>query len=452
MARTTCRQRIERLERLHAAILRHTDSLREALWKDFRKGVAETDISEISVVTSEIRHTRRHLYTWMWPRPVGTPLALLGSRSEVRREPKGVSLIIAPWNYPVQLALVPLVSAIAAGNCAILKPSEFTPHSAAVLRSIVESCFPAEEVAVVEGGVETAQALLQHPFDHIFFTGSPAVGRIIMAAAAKHLSSVTLELGGKSPVVIDETADLDTAAAKVAWIKAMNGGQICIAPDYVLVHEKVHDAFVQKVGEKWEQFYGKTPESRLTTPDFCRIINDRNFDRLGGLVEDAVQKGASVRFGGRQERSERYLEMTVLTEVDDDMAIMQEEIFGPILPIQKVSSLAAAVGRIRSRPKPLAMYIFSHRRENIEYLLNETSSGNVSVNDCAAHYYNTNLPFGGTGNSGIGKAHGEFGFLEFTNQRGILHQNRIFPTTDLFMPPYGRPLMKWLLEGVKRWF
>lgn len=452
VARTTARQRIEKLKRLHAAMLRHTDAIRAALMQDFRKGVMETDLTEIGIVNTEIRHTIRHLHTWMKPKSVGTPIALIGSSSEIRAEPKGVSLIISPWNYPVQLALMPLVAAVAGGNCAIIKPSEFTPNSAAILKKIVADCFSPEEVVVVEGDVAVAQELLQLPFDHIFFTGSPAVGRVIMREASKNLTSVTLELGGKSPVIVDETADIDNAAAKIAWIKSMNVGQICIAPDYVVVHERVHDALVQKIGEKWQKFYGQTPEARKTTPDLCRIVNERHFDRVLNLMEDAVVKGANVAFGARHDRTERYIEPTILTQVSADMQIMEEEIFGPLLPIVKVKDMESAVALVNQKPKALAMYVFSSSNRNIEFVLNETRNGNVTVNDCAAHFFNNNLPFGGVGNSGLGKCHGEYGFREFTHPRGILRQTRFMPSTDFFLPPYGNKLANWMLEGVKRFF
>jgi len=452
VARTTARERIKKLDRLHAAVLRHTDAIRAALWKDFRKGVTETDITEIGIVNTEIRHTQRHLHSWMQPKRVGTPIALFGSVSEIRQEPKGVSLVISPWNYPVQLALMPVISAIAAGNCVIIKPSEFTPHSSGVLKMIVEDCFLPEEVTVIEGDATVAQELLQLPFDHIFFTGSPAVGRIIMREAAKNLTSVTLELGGKSPVIVDETADLDNAANKIAWIKSMNAGQICIAPDYVLVHENVHDALVQKIGEKWQKFHGKTPEMRKTTNDFCRIVNDRHFDRMLNLLEDSIGKGATVAFGARHDRAERYIEPTILTGVTADMHIMEEEIFGPVLPVVKIKNVEEAITIVNKKSKALAMYLFSKNNKNIEYLLNETRNGNVTINDCDAHFFNNNLPFGGVGESGMGKCHGEFGFKEFTHPRGILRQTRFMPSTDFFLPPYGGKLAGWMLEGVKRMF
>lgn len=452
LARTTPKERIAKLKRLHAAMLEHAEALYMALEQDLRKCKTEVDITEIGVVNTEIRHAIRNLKSWMAPKQVDTPITLFRSSSEIRYEPKGVCLIISPWNFPVQLALAPLVSAIAAGNCVIIKPTEFAPNSTAALKKIVESCFPPEEVAVLEGDGTVAQQLLELPFNHVFFTGSPAVGKIIMGEAAKHLASVTLELGGKSPVIVDETANLDIAAAKITALKVMNAGQICIAPDYLLVQESVKDQLIAKIGEKIRAFYGQTPEARRKTPDMCRIINERHFDRIQRLLEDAVQRGAKVVLGGDADRGERYIEPTVLTEVPEGAKILEEEIFGPLLPVIGFNTLEEAIDLVNAQPKSLAMYLFSHRKKNIEALITGTRNGNVTVNDCGAHFYNDELPFGGVNNSGIGKSHGIFGFQEFSNARGILYQTRWFATTDYFMPPYGGKLAKWMLEGVKRFF
>lgn len=452
VARTNARERIAKLRRLERTMLEMAPEIYEALWADLRKGRTETDISEIGVVNCEIRHVARHLKRWMATEEVATPLTLLGSRSEIRYEPKGVSLIISPWNYPLQLALAPLVTAVAAGNCVIIKPTEFAPHSIEVLKKIVSRCFPEEEVAVFDGGVPVAQALLELPFNHVYFTGSPAVGKIVMAAAAKHLASVTLELGGKSPVVVDETANLDAAADKIAWVKAMNAGQICIAPDYLLVHESVQATLLEKIETRFKRFYGETEAQRRQTPDLCRLVHEQHFDRTIGLLEDALQRGAKLVFGGKHDRSDRYLEPTVLTNVPDDAPLMETEIFGPILPVRSFKTLEEAIEMINSKPKSLAMYVFSRSKRNIDTLISGTRNGGVAVNDCAAHYYNSDLPFGGANNSGIGKGHGKFAFLEFTNARSVLHQNRYFPTTDYFLPPYGGKLAKLMLEGVKRFF
>lgn len=452
LARTTAGMRIAKLKRLHRAMLDYAEDIYRAMDADLRKCRTEVDISEIGVVNTEIRHTIRHLRRWMAPQAVDTPMALIGNSSEIRYEPKGVCLIISPWNFPLNLALAPLCSAVAAGNCVILKPSEFTPNSNQVLRKIVAACFPPEEVSIFEGDAQVAQQLLQLPFNHIFFTGSPEVGKIVMREASRHLASVTLELGGKSPTIIDETADLDTSLRTIAALKILNAGQICIAPDYLLVHESIQEEVVRRLSAIIQEFYGQTPEARRASPDMCRIISERHFDRLAALQEDALQGGAQLAFGGKHVRSERYIEPTLLTAVPQGARIMQEEIFGPLLPIMSYRNLDEVIAMINSHPRALAMYIFSRNNKNIENLIGNTRNGGVVVNNCGNHFYNTNLPFGGINNSGIGKAHGHFGFLEFSHARGIMRQGRWIMTTRFVAPPYGRALTKWLLEGVKRIF
>lgn len=452
VARTSAGERIAKLWRLHDTMLRYTDQINEAMKADFRKGSNEVGITEIGVVNSEIRHTIRHLQSWMTPKRVGTPLMLIGTRSEIRYEPKGVCLIISPWNFPFNLTFAPLVSAVAAGNCAILKPSEHTPHSAALITKIVRECFPPEEVEIFEGEADVAQELLKLPFNHIFFTGSPEVGKLVMRAAAEHLTSVTLELGGKSPVIVDETADIDHAAAKIIWLKCMNAGQICISPDYVLVHDSVFEKLVQKMQEKIGQFYGKTAAERKQTPDYCRMVTTRHFNRVKGLLDDALAKGGKLACGGDTDESERFIDPAVLTHVPEDAKIWVEEIFGPLLPVRSYSTLEGAITYINRHERPLAMYIMSAKKRNIEQILKGTRNGGVTVNDCGPHFYNSDLPFGGVNNSGIGKCHGEAGFLEFSNQRGVTYQNRIFPHTNIFLPPYKSKLADLMLVGVKRWF
>ncbi len=454
VARTTARQRIAKLRSLHDTMLRYREEVARAVWEDLGKSPTETNISELGVVNGEIRHTIRNLPSWMTPKRVPTPMVLFGTSSQIIYEPKGVCLILSPWNFPFNLTLSPLVSAIAAGNCVIIKPSEYAPASAAVMKKIVAECFPPEEVAMFEGDADTAQELLKMPFNHVFFTGSPEVGKIVMREAANHLASVTLELGGKNPTIVDETADLDTAAAKIAWLKVMNAGQSCIATDYVLAHESIHDRLAEKIVQKTKLFYGEMPEARQASPDVCRIIHERHFVRLKSLLEDAIQRGATVALGGQTNLATRYIEPTVLTHVPDGATIWQEETFGPILLIRPYRNLDEAIAYINARPRPLAMYLWSASRRHIKYVLAETRNGDVTVNDCGTHFYNPNLPFGGINNSGIGKTHGEFGFLEFTNQRGVVRQNRILPITNFFLPPYSKHpgWVKWMLEGVVRWF
>lgn len=450
---TDASERIAKLRRLHDAMLQYRNEIKAALFSDFGKSSTEVDISEIGVVNSEIRHAIRNLRSWMTPKRVGTPLFLIGTASEIIYQPKGLCLIISPWNFPFNLSLAPLVSAVAAGNCVILKPSEFTPASSALMKKILAECFPPEEVTLFEGDALVSQALTSLPFHHIFFTGSPAVGKIVMRAAAANLASVTLELGGKSPVIVDESADLDHAAAKVAWIKCMNAGQICISPDYVLVHESVHDRFVEKVCAKIKAFYGDDAEARRRSADYCQIVNARHFERVKALLDNAVALGARVHSGGVCHAESRFIDPAVLTEVPEAADIWTEEIFGPLLPVRPYRTLDDAIAYINSKPRPLSLYLFSGRKKVVRKIQTETRFGGGTVNDCGVHFYQVNLPFGGVNNSGLGQCHGEAGFLDFSNSCGMTTQNRIFPHTNLFLPPYGKSrLVKWMLEGVVRWF
>lgn len=451
VARSSARQRIAKLRRLHAAILRHRDDLKAAMHADFRKPPHEVDISETACVNGEIRHAIRHLSGWLTPRRVGVRTPLLGSSAEIRYEPKGVCLIMGPWNFPFNLNFIPLVAAVAAGNSVLIKPSEHAPKSARLIRQIIAECFPAEEVTVVEGDVEVAKQLLDLPFNHIFFTGSTAVGKLVMQAAARHLASVTLELGGKSPVIVDETADLDRAASRVAWIKGLNGGQTCIAPDYVLVQESVHDAFLPKLRYWLEKFYGHTPEARRQSPDLSRLIHDRQFQFVKGLLDDALQRGGQVAFGGHTVAEERYIEPTVLTGVPAEAQIWAHEIFGPLLPVSPYTRLDEAIASINAGPKPLAFYIFSRRERHIEQFISDTRGGGVCVNECALQFFNPELPFGGHNASGIGKYHGISGFYEFSNARSVARQHSPIPTTKVFLPPYGSRLMNLALDWIARW-
>lgn len=433
VAATSAQQRRAKLRALLDAVMAHRAEAQAALAADFRKAPEEVDLTELYPVIGEIKDALRHLRRWMKPRKVPTPIGLLGSAGTIRYEPRGVVLIISPWNYPIYLTLGPLVSAIAAGNCAILKPSEFTPSTTAFLRKLLAGLFPEEEVALVEGAAETAQALLALPFDHIFFTGSPTVGKVVMKAAAEHLASVTLELGGKSPVLVDADADLPTAARKIAWGKGLNGGQTCVAPDYVLVHAAVHDGLVDELKRAFEAFYGADPKARKASPDFPRIINERHHSRLAGLLRDS--KGL-VFFGGEQDAESRYFAPTLVTEVDPASPVMQEEIFGPILPILKVPDMDAAVAFVNARPKPLALYVFSGSRRNAETLLARTTAGGGCINDTVLHFVHTGLPTGGVNTSGFGKAHGFHGFEAFSNARGTLRQRTRFSAIQFMYPPY----------------
>ena len=433
VAATSADQRRAKLRALLEALMARRAEAQAALAADFGKAPEEVDLSELYPVICELKDALRHLPRWMKPRKVPTPIGLFGAAGTIRQEPKGVVLIISPWNYPIYLTLGPLVSALAAGNCVIIKPSEFTPHTTAFLRSLLAGLFPEEEVALVEGDAEAAQALLTLPFDHVFFTGSPAVGRVVMKAAAEHLASVTLELGGKSPVLVDADANLQEAARKIAWGKCLNAGQTCVAPDYVLVHERVHDALVEELKKAISRFYGGDAAARNASPDFARIINERHHARLLGLLRDS--QGITV-FGGEVEAASRYLSPTLLTEVDPASPIMQEEIFGPLLPILKVATMDVAVAFVNARPKPLALYVFSGSNDRAEDLITRTTAGGGCINDTVMHFIHTGLPTGGVNTSGFGKAHGFYGFEAFSNSRGTLRQRTRYSAIQLMYPPY----------------
>jgi len=434
VAKTTAAERKAKLKRLQAAILARRDDIRKALHDDFRKHASEVDLTEIFPVTSEIKHACRHLSKWMRPHKVSTPLTLLGGRSYVRYEPKGVVLIIAPWNFPINLTFGPLVTALAAGNTVIIKPSEHTPHASAITRSIIEEVFDESEVAVIEGGIQTSTALLAQPFNHIFFTGAPAIGKIVMEAAAKHLASVTLELGGKSPTIVDETAQLDAAAFRIAWAKYTNNGQICIAPDYVFVHESKKDEFLEKLTKNIDKFYGMDAKR---SDSYARIVNHRHYQRLDGYLEDAKARGAELLYGGQTDGSENYIQPTVVADVAPNSKLMTEEIFGPILPITTFKSLDEPISVINSKEKPLALYIYSRSNANIERIVQNTRAGGTCINHSAVHFFNSYLPFGGVNNSGIGKGHGFHGFEAFSNPRGVFRQVAPFGALDLLTAPYN---------------
>jgi aldehyde dehydrogenase (NAD+) len=443
VAHTTARQRIEKINRIWTYLEQEANfrALAEAMQKDFRKPSFEVWATEVGVVKAAIMAIRRDLRHWMRDEPVPGPLALAGMSSRIQYEPKGVCLILSPWNYPVNLSIAPLVSAIAAGNTVILKPSEMTPHTAAFMAGMIGELFPPEEVAVVEGDAEAAKALLELPFNHIHFVGSPAVGKIVMAAAAKHLASVTLELGGKSPAIIDETADTAYHAEKLVWAKCMNNGQTCIAPDYAIVHESKMEALLEGIKKSLADLYGADPKN---SPDLARIVNDRHFHRIRKLIEDAVSKGARIVAGGQTDEADLYIAPTVLTGVTEEMDILHEEIFGPVLPVVAFRSKEEAVAVIRRRPKPLDMYIGSRSNANIRYFLKNTSAGATVINEYMTSFSNSNLPFGGINNSGMGRSIGRYSFMEFSNQRSVMRRHWLFIGLKVVQPPFSDLKMKLL--------
>jgi aldehyde dehydrogenase (NAD+) len=448
---STLVERKERLLKLLNWITTHQEAIHEALWLDFNKPAIEVDLNEIFPVTSEIKHCLKNLSNWMRPQPQPTPLPMLGTSAFVVAEPKGRALLISPWNFPFNLAIGPLVSALAAGCPAILKPSEYAPHTAQLVQDLVSDLFAPHEVAVCLGEKEVASELLGLPFDHIFFTGSPAIGKIVMRAAAQHLSSVTLELGGKSPVILDASADLKDAAEKLIWGKFVNCGQTCIAPDYILVPEDKKDIFIGHAREVLTRYYDPEEKGIMQSPDYARLINAKHFDRIRQLLEDSLQKGAQVEAGGELDEETRYVAPTLISNIGEDMLVFQEEIFGPILPILTYSHLNDALALIHSQPKPLALYFFGKDESRAKRVMAETSSGNLVINDCVLHFLHSELPFGGVNNSGIGKAHGKYGFLAFSNEKGVLKQRIGFNNVSLLRPPYGLRVRK-LIATMMKWF
>jgi aldehyde dehydrogenase (NAD+) len=435
LRQSTAAERHAKLEKLLAAILARQDAIQEAARLDLGKHPTETSITEVLPLVGELKHALAHLKRWMKPHRISATLATLGTRSRVLYQPKGRCLIISPWNYPLSLALGPLVSAVAAGNTAIIKPSEFTPHTNAVVKDIVGAAFAADEVAVVEGAADTATALLACPFDHIFFTGSPAVGKKVMAAAAANLASVTLELGGKSPVIVDAGADLQSAAEHITWGKLVNAGQTCIAPDYVYVHRDVADRFVEMCRAIIAQRFGAIDAEIRNNPDYPRMIHARHAERVTWLIDEAVRAGAQIACGGTSDVEARYVAPTLLRNVPAGTQIRQEEIFGPVLPVLTFDSLDTVIAEINAAPKPLALYAWTRDARTVQALQTRTSSGSLCVNLCLQQFAQPNLPFGGVNNSGIGNAHGFFGFKAFSHERALMAAGPLSALKLLF-PPY----------------
>ena len=443
---TTYRERKKKLKTLLKTFLEMEDEALSALHKDMKKSKAEATITEIVGVKTEASFAIKNLRKWMKTRRVGATPAVSFTRNWVKPEPKGTVLIISPWNYPIMLVLNPLIAAIAAGNTAIVKPSEFTPASGAFIKKLVEKVFHENEVAVVLGNHEPAIELLKKPFNHIVFTGSPKIGKAVMEAASKHLTGVTLELGGKSPVVVDETANISDAAWKLAFYKFTNAGQTCTAPDYILCHKSKQDQLVAGLRENFNRFFEK--DGTKTNEDYCQIINHGHFDRVKRYLDAAVEGGATIAFGGKTDRDSRFIEPTVLCNVSLDSEIMNEEIFGPLLPVLSYESFDEVVSFINERHRPLALYLFSSNRKNQNRLSNETSSGGFLVNDCVINHANPHLPFGGINNSGIGSYHGKFGFDELSHHKAVLKSTSLSPF-KLMIPPYT-PFVEKLVRLTKK--
>ena len=419
--------RISRLKRLKDTIEGNEKIILEALYKDLRKSEIEAYNSEVLLTTAEIDYTLKRVKRWVKPKKVRTPLIHLPAKSLIYPEPAGVVLILSPWNYPFQLTLVPLIGAIAAGNCAVLKPSEYAPHTSAVIAEIIRRNFEEDYLTVVEGGVDVSKALLQERFDHIFFTGGTEVGRMVMRAASQHLTPVTLELGGKSPCIVWKDANVEVASRRILWGKFMNAGQTCVAPDYLLVHQEIHKRFVEALIQGIGKFYGPSPQQ---SKDYSRIVNQNHLERLRKYLEDGT-----VVFGGAWDKKDLYFSPTLLSNVKESSPVMQEEIFGPILPIIGIQTMEDVIHRIRSKPKPLSLYLFTDDKSVQDAILKSTSSGGVCINDTVSHLVGSDLPFGGVGDSGFGSYHGKASFDSFTHYKSVLRRSFSFDSKMKY-PPY----------------
>lgn len=435
---TSYKDRIKKIDAIidYLSEQKNEDKLIQAMYVDMKKPKVEVMVSELAVIFSIAKYIKRNLKEWVQDKSVSTSLSLAGATSYIIKEPKGSALIISPWNYPFQLAIAPLCYAIAAGNTAVIKPSEYSKATSNYIKEMIGEIFDPSEITVVEGAVEETQMLLDQPWNHIYFTGSPAVGKIIMKAAAEHLSSITLELGGKSPCIIDNTADIPSTASKLTWAKYLNNGQTCIAPDYVLVDFQKEKELISEIKSAINQQLNSNDNGIKESPDYGRIISDKHYSKCIEVLQDAISKGAKVEIGGEYDANSRFISPTVLSHISDDMTIMQEEIFGPILPILTYKNKEEVTQIIANKPKPLALYIQSKEQSTIDYHLQHTTAGGTVINDFMIHYANPNLPFGGVNNSGIGKSHGYYGFQEFTNERAVMRQK--LGATSLLHPPYTK--------------
>lgn len=430
------RFRLEQLRKLKKVIQKYQVEIERALWEDLHKSPEEAYLTEISIVLSEINHHIRNLKYWARPVKVSTPIALFPSKSHIHFEPLGLSLIIAPWNYPFQLVMNPLIGAISSGCCAILKPSPDASATASLIEKLIHETFDPAYVSVVQGGREVNEILLKQRFDLIFFTGSSKVGKVVMRAAAENLTPVILELGGKSPCIVDKDANLDLAAKRIAWGKWMNAGQTCIAPDYVFVHESVKDVLLQKLVTQIQKTFGENSEQSRFYP---RIVNSSAFERLESLLQNA-----EIFWGGKRDKANLFISPTILDNTSPTDPIMQDEIFGPILPILTFQQLEEALDYINKNEKPLAFYFFGKNKQGKD-VLHRSSSGGVCINDTLLHIANHNLPFGGVGNSGLGKYHGHESFMAFSNKRGVVQSSTWFDLPFKYVPFKG---FRWLKKIV----
>ncbi len=407
--------RIKQLGLLKHAVVQNENKILKALYQDLGKSPYEAYLTEVGIVREEIGHIAGKVRAWARPKRVRTPFYHLPAVSHIYPEPYGLALIISPWNYPFQLAVAPLAAAIAAGNCAIMKPSEFSPYTSQAIADLVESIFDPAYITVVTGGVEVSTALLAENFNYIFFTGSPGVGKIVMAAAAAHLTPVTLELGGKSPCIVEPDANLGVAARRIVSGKFINTGQTCIAPDYLLVHQSIKEPLVDRMIQCIEQFYGVPP---MNSPNYPKIVNRHHFDRLMSLT-----KGARIMYGGESDLARLTISPTLLDVSDMPLPVMREEIFGPILPVLEYGELREAINVVSSHPNPLALYLFSENRQTVDRVLKQISFGGGCINDTLIHLATPYMPFGGVGGSGMGGYHGKFGFDTFSHHKSVIQKS-----------------------------
>lgn len=419
--------RIEQLKKIKWLLEKHEDDIVSALQQDLHKPKTETLLTEILMVTKEIDFICKHLHKWMRPLKVGTPLRLWPAKSRILSEPYGLVLIISPWNYPIQLTFSPLIGALSAGNCVLVKPSEIATHSEKLLGELIPRYFPKEYIAIATGGHELTRNLLDQQWDYIFYTGGTETGKMVMNAAAHHLTPLTLELGGKSPCIVDESADLAFAAKRIAWAKTINAGQVCIAPDYLLVHANCKQALLQKLQEAFVQFYGQNP---IQSPYYARIVNHKHFTRLTKLLAQG-----QIIYGGHQDEQQLYLSPTLIDGLSWQDSIMQEEIFGPILPIFTFDELKTAIEKVQSLSKPLALYFFSKKENNIKHVLQHIPFGGAAINDCLLQAVNPGLPFGGIGYSGLGQYHGKYSYDTFSHYKSIFRK-LVSIDFKLEYPPY----------------
>ncbi len=432
---SSAKERIEKLNKIYNWILYNKKNIRTALYNDFNKPFEETDLTEIYPVLTEIKHSRKNLTRWMKSKKVKKVLTLFTHSAKIKYEAKGAVLIISPWNFPFLLTIGPLISAIAAGNSIIIKPSEISLNTSNLIEKMMTELFPRDEIAVIQGDKEVVSELLALPFDHIFFTGSTKVGKIIAKSAVEHLTSYTLELGGKSPVIIERTANLKSAAEKIVWGKFINKGQTCVAPDYILIDKSVRESFTKILIEQLKAIYGTNTEKIKSSSSYCRIINSHHHKRLIQMIDNSLINGSSIIYGGKHDHDDRFIEPTIILTNCKNCEISEDEIFGPLLPIIEFEKIESAIEWVNSQNPALALYIFSNENKIINNIVNQTVSGGVGINEVVLQFSHQHLPFGGVRHSGIGRSHGYYGFKEFSNERAYIKSGGINLQKFIY-PPY----------------